>query len=539
MTSQIKINPLEELIEGVNIIANAVKSTLGPKGGYVIIEVPYQRPVVTKDGVTVARAVALKTGIPNLAVEVVRQASNETMDKVGDGTTSTLVLAQAIIQEGYKLIQAGISPVAIKRGIEKILPTLIQMVLKQSTPIKKNASRIEQVATISANNDSVTGKLIAKAYDLATLEGIITVQETNLPETKIVEVKGTQFQKGYSSNYFINNPDKMTVEYENPYLFIYDGKLKNSQTFAGVLSKVLNANSTLSKPIVIIADEISPQIMQLLIVNRLQGQQPIVAVEAPRFGQHRKRVMKDIAILTGGKLISESLGDRLEEVTLEDFGTCDSIRITDKETSIIGTSGNQKEIDARIKEIKGELRLASNHYLKEQAQSRLGRMIGGVVILQVGAQTKSELREKLDRIDDALKATKAAIIEGVLPGGGKALVTASKAFKLEDFDLTHEEKLGAQILLKSLYAPIKTIAANAGVSPDVVANKVGNSTLGYNALTDTYEDMLKAGVIDPTLVVRTSLEAAASVAILILMTNCTIAFEDKPDKDAPEVLNQH
>lgn len=537
MTSNIKLNPLEDLIEGINIIANAVKSTLGPKGGYVIIEEPYKRPIVTKDGVTVARAVALNTGVENLGVEVIRQAANETMDKAGDGTTTTLVLAQAIIQEGYKLVKAGINPVAIKRGIEKILPTLVQTIVQQSASIKNSPAKIEQVATISANNDIETGKLIARAYKVATLEGVITVQESNLPETKIIEVTGTQFKRGYLSPYFITDPEKMTVEYNNPNILVYDGKIENAQTFAKVLALSLQSNT--QTPLLIIADEISSQVMNLLITNRVRAGFPIVAVEAPRHGLHRKRVLKDIAILTGGKLISEELGDRLQDITVEDFGSCDSIKITDKETSIIGADGDQKEIDARILEIKGEIKQSDNHYLLEQSQSRLGRMVGGVVILQVGAQTKSELREKLDRIDDALKATKAAIMEGVLPGGGKSLVTAAKAFDLEDFKLTHEEKLGAGILLKALHAPIKTIAKNAGVSPDVVANKVSNSTLGYNALTDTYEDMVKAGIIDPTLVVRTALEAAASVAILILMTNCTISFEDKPEKDVPQVLNQH
>jgi chaperonin GroEL len=534
MDSTVVLNPAEKLIDGVNTLADAVKSTLGPKGRFVIIEEPYKRPTVTKDGVTVAKAVTL-ADTEQLGVEILRQAANQTVDKAGDGTTTAIVLAQAIVKEGHKLVQAGVSPISIKRGIEKALPIVVEMIKQQSTPIKKDIKKIKEVATISANNDLETGSLIAQAFDKATTDGIISVRETDLPETTITEVTGTQFDSGWMSPYFVTNREKLTAEYEDAFVLVFDGKLRNPDDLVPLFDQIIPTG----KATLIIANEIEPQVLRTLIINRVQAQLKVVPVIAARHGEHRKKLLEDIAVLTGGRFITGDLVEDLKSITLDDLGTCNSFTVSQKETTITDGHGLPHEIEERIEVIKAEISNATNPYLKDQSQSRLARMIGGVVLLNVGAQTKSELREKLDRIDDALHATKAAIKEGVLPGGGKALLTVADAFDLEKLGLEGEEKLGAKVLLEALKSPMATIAENAGVSPDVVVNKSSNSHLGYNALTDKYQDMFKAGIIDPTLVVHTALETAVSVAVILLMTNCAIHFNNKPEPGTPELMNQH
>ncbi len=517
----------ESLKEGIDALANAVKVTLGPKGRNVVIQKSFGAPVVTKDGVTVAKEIELEDPVANMGAQMVKEVASKTADAAGDGTTTATVLAQAMVTAGLKSVSAGANPMDLKRGIDKAVKAIVEHLKGQSEQIGDDFSKIEQVASISANNDETIGKLIADAMKRVTKDGVITVEEAKGTDTYVEEVIGMQFDRGYLSPYFITDADKMVAEYENPYLLITDRKISNMQDLVPILERTLQTG----RPLLIIAEDVETQALGVLVVNRLRAGLKVVAVKAPGFGDRRKAMLEDIAILTGGTVISEEQGYKLENADLSMMGSCERITVDKDNTTIVGGKGKPEAIKARINQIKQQIESTTSDYDREKLQERLAKLAGGVAVLYVGAATEVEMKEKKDRVDDALHATRAAIEEGIVVGGGVALVRAISS--LDGLQGANEdENIGISIVRKALEAPIRVIAENAGIDGSIVFHKVleGKDGFGYNARTDKFEDLKKAGVIDPTKVTRIALENAASIAGLILTTECVI--NDKPEKKA-------
>jgi len=517
----------EKLRLGVDALANAVKVTLGPKGRNVVIQKSFGAPQITKDGVTVAKEIELEDQVENMGAQMVKEVASKTADIAGDGTTTATVLAQAMINAGLKNVTAGANPMDLKRGIDKAVKTVIQDLKSQSEVIGDDFEKIRQVAAISANNDDEIGSLIADAMKRVTKDGVITVEEAKGTDTYVDEVIGMQFDRGYLSPYFVTNTEDMTTEYDNPLILIHDKKISNMQEIVPILEKVVQTNRSL----LIIAEDLESQALGVLVVNRLRANLKIVAVKAPGFGDRRKAMLEDIAILTGGTVITEEKGYKLENVDMEHLGSCEKIIVDKDNTTIINGKGDAELLKARINQIKQQIETTTSDYDKEKLQERLAKLSGGVAVLYVGAATEVEMKEKKDRVDDALHATRAAVEEGIVAGGGVALVRTINAIKNLKGE-NEDETIGIQIVKKALEAPLRTIADNAGVEGSVVLQKVINSKgdLGYNARTDKYEDLKKAGVIDPTKVTRIALENAASISGMVLTTECVI--NDKADKNA-------
>ncbi len=515
----------EKLKEGVDALANAVKVTLGPKGRNVVIQKSFGAPAVTKDGVTVAKEVELEDAVANMGAQMVKEVASKTADAAGDGTTTATVLAQAMITAGLKNVAAGANPMDLKRGIEKAVKKIVADLKSQTEQIGEDFDKIQQVAAISANNDEEIGKLIANAMKRVSKDGVITVEEAKGTDTYMEEVIGMQFDRGYLSPYFITDAEKMVADYENPYVLITDKKISNMQDLVPVLEKSLQTG----RPLLIIAEDVDSQALGVLVVNRLRAGLKVVAVKAPGFGDRRKAMLEDIAILTGGTVISEEQGYKLENAGLEHLGSCERITVDKDNTTVVGGKGKADDIKSRIGQIKQQIESTTSDYDKEKLQERLAKLAGGVAVLYIGASTEVEMKEKKDRVDDALHATRAAIEEGIVPGGGVALVRAIKS--LDGLKgVNEDENYGIAIVRKSLEAPIRIIAENAGVDGSLVFHKVLDSkaSFGYNARTDEYEDLKKAGIIDPTKVTRVALEMAASISGLVLTTECVIS--EKPKK---------
>jgi len=517
----------ERLRAGVDALANAVKVTLGPKGRNVVIQKSFGAPQITKDGVTVAKEIELEDAVENMGAQMVKEVASKTADIAGDGTTTATVLAQAMINAGLKNVAAGANPMDLKRGMDKAVRKVVENLKEQSEQIGDDFEKIKQVAAISANNDEEIGALIADAMKRVTKDGVITVEEAKGTDTYVDEVLGMQFDRGYLSPYFVTNTEDMTAEYESPYILITDRKISNMADIVPVLEKVVGSGRSL----LIIAEDIESQALGVLVVNRLRANLKIVAVKAPGFGDRRKAMLEDIAVLTGGTVISEEKGYKLESAGLEHLGLAEKIEVDKDNTTIINGKGDEELINSRIAQIKQQIVATTSDYDREKLQERLAKLSGGVAVLYVGAPTEVEMKEKKDRVDDALHATRAAIEEGIVAGGGVALVRAIKA--LTNAKGTNEdETIGMAIVKKALEAPLRCIAENAGVEGSVVLQRVSNSkdSMGYNARTDKYEDLKKAGVIDPTKVTRVALENASSIAGMVLTTECVV--NDKPEKDA-------
>ncbi len=515
----------EKLKNGVDSLANAVKVTLGPKGRNVVIQKSFGAPSITKDGVTVAKEIELSDPVENMGAQMVKEVASKTADAAGDGTTTATVLAQAMVKAGMKNVAAGANPMDLKRGIEKATKVVIANLQTQSEVIGDDFDKIRQVASISANNDDAIGKLIADAMKRVTKDGVITVEEAKGTDTYVEEVIGMQFDRGYLSPYFITNADTMTTEYENPLVLIYDKKISNMQEMLPILEKAVGTG----RPLLIIAEDVDSQALGVLVVNRLRANLKIVAVKAPGFGDRRKAMLEDIAILTGGAVISEEQGYKLETAELFHLGQCEKVTVDKDNTTIVNGRGQDADIKARINQIKQQIEATTSDYDREKLQERLAKLAGGVAVLYVGAATEVEMKEKKDRVDDALHATRAAVEEGIVAGGGVALVRAIASLTGMK-GLNFDETTGIDIVRKSLESPLRTIAENAGVEGSVVLQRVlnGKGAYGYNARTDKYEDLKKAGVIDPTKVTRVAIENAASIAGMILTTECVIS--DKPEK---------
>ncbi len=521
----------EKLKNGVDALANAVKVTLGPKGRNVVIQKSFGAPQITKDGVTVAKEIELEEAVENMGAQMVKEVASKTADVAGDGTTTATVLAQAIITAGLKNVTAGANPMDLKRGIDKAVRKVIEDLKEQSEHIGSDYEKIKQVATISANNDEEIGTLIADAMKRVSKDGVITVEEAKGTDTYVDEVIGMQFDRGYLSPYFVTDAEAMVTEYENPYLLIYDKKISNMQDIVPILEKVIGAN----RPLLIIAEDVESQALGVLVVNRLRANLKVVAVKAPGFGDRRKAMLEDIAILTGGTVISDEKGYKLESADLSHLGQAEKITVDKDNTTIVNGRGKTDQITARINQIKAQIETTTSDYDKEKLQERLAKLAGGVAVLYVGAPTEVEMKEKKDRVDDALHATRAAVEEGIVSGGGVALVRAISALKNLKGN-NEDENIGIQIVRKALESPLRTIADNAGVEGSVVLQKVlnGKGSYGYNARTDKFEDLKEAGVIDPTKVTRIALENAASIAGMVLTTECVV--NDKPE---PEQGNAH
>jgi chaperonin GroEL len=516
----------EKLKSGIDALADAVKVTLGPKGRNVVIQKSFGAPSVTKDGVTVAKEIELSDPIANMGAQMVKEVASKTADIAGDGTTTATVLAQAMVKAGLKNVAAGANPMDLKRGIEKAVRKVVENLQSQSELINNDFDKIKQVAAISANNDDEIGSLIADAMKRVSTDGVITVEEAKGTNTYVEEVLGMQFDRGYLSPYFITNADSMVAEYENPLILIYDKKISNMQEMLPILEKALGTG----RPLLIIAEDVDSQALGVLVVNRLRAGLKVVAVKAPGFGDRRKAMLEDIAILTGGTVISEEQGYKLENAGLEHLGNCEKITVDKDNTTIVNGKGIVEDIKARVNQIKGQIETTTSDYDREKLQERLAKLAGGVAVLYIGAATEVEMKEKKDRVDDALHATRAAIQEGIVAGGGVALVRAIGALANMK-GLNQDETTGIDIVRIALESPLRTIAENAGVEGSVVAMKVknGKDSFGYNARTDKYEDLKVAGVIDPTKVTRVALENAASIAAMVLTTECVI--NDIPAKE--------
>ena len=517
----------EKLKEGIDALANAVKVTLGPKGRNVVIQKSFGAPIITKDGVTVAKEIELEDPVANMGAQMVKEVASKTADAAGDGTTTATVLAQAMVTAGLKNVAAGANPMDLKRGIDKAVKLVVANLKSQTENIGEDFDKIQQVAAISANNDDTIGTLIADAMKRVSKDGVITVEEAKGTDTYMDEVIGMQFDRGYLSPYFITDAEKMVADYENPYLLITDKKISNMQELIPVLEKSLQTG----RPLLIIAEDVDSQALGVLVVNRLRAGLKVVAVKAPGFGDRRKAMLEDIAILTGGTVISEEQGYKLENAGLEHLGSCERVTVDKDNTTVVGGKGTAEQIKARTQQIKQQIESTTSDYDREKLQERLAKLAGGVAVLYVGAATEVEMKEKKDRVDDALHATRAAIEEGIVAGGGVALVRAIDSLK----DLKGEnedENYGVAIVRKALESPIRTIAENAGVDGSLVFHKVLDSkgAQGYNARHDRYEDLKKAGIIDPTKVARVALENAASIAGLVLTTECVVS--EKPKKEA-------
>ena len=513
------IEARDGLKRGVDALANAVKVTLGPKGRNVIISKSFGGPTVTKDGVSVAKEIELKDPLENMGAQMVKEVASKTNDLAGDGTTTATVLAQAIVKEGLKNVAAGANPMDLKRGIDKAVEAIVADLGKQAQEVGSSSEKIKQVASISANNDEVIGDLIAKAFGKVGKEGVITVEEAKGTETYVDVVEGMQFDRGYLSPYFVTNPEKMNVELENPYILLYDKKVSSLKELFTVLERVAQSG----KPLLIIAEDVDGEALSTLVVNKLRGALKIAAVKAPGFGDRRKAMLEDIAILTGGTVIAEESGYTLENATLEMLGTAEKISIDKDNTTIVNGAGNADLIKNRVNQIKGQMETTTSDYDKEKLQERLAKLAGGVAVLYVGAASEVEMKEKKDRVDDALHATRAAVEEGIVAGGGVALLRAKSALSSIKAD-NADEATGIQIVFRAVESPLRTIVENAGLEGSVVVAKVseGKENFGYNAKTDEYVDMLKAGIIDPKKVTRVALENAASVAGMILTTECAL-----------------
>ena len=517
----------DKLKIGIDTLADAVKVTLGPKGRNVIIDKKFGAPQITKDGVSVAKEIELEDPFENMGAQLVKDVASKTNDIAGDGTTTATVLAQAIIGPGLKSITSGSNPLDLKRGIDKAVVAVVAELKKISTVVGKDYSKIAQVATVSANNDENIGQLIAQAMEKVSTEGVITVEEAKGTQTEVKVVEGMQFDRGYLSPYFVTNTEKMEAELEKPYILLYDKKISTMASLLPVLEKVVQTG----RPLLIIAEDVESEALATLVVNRLRGSLKIAAVKAPGFGDRRKAMLQDIAILTGGQVISEELGYKLEDATLDQLGVADRINIDKDNTVIVDGAGKKADIKARVSEIKAQIEATSSDYDREKLQERLAKLSGGVAVLYVGAPTEVEMKEKKDRVDDALHATRAAVEEGIIPGGGVALIRALPALDKVKGD-NDDEQAGIDIIKIALESPIRQISENAGVEGSIVVFKVkeGKKDFGYNARTEKYENLLAAGVIDPTKVTRVALENAASIASMILTTECAItdAPEDNP-----------
>lgn len=516
----------EKMMRGVDILADAVKLTLGPKGRNVLIEKSWGSPRISKDGVTVAKEIELEDRVENMGAQMVKEVASKTSDVAGDGTTTATVLAQAIYREGAKLVAAGGNPMSIKRGIEKAVDLVVEELKKMSKPTKER-KEIAQVGTISANNDSAIGDIIAEAMEKVGKEGVITVEEAKVMETTLRVVEGMQFDRGYLSPYFVTLPEKMEVHMEDPYILLHEKKISIMKDILPILEQVAKDG----KPILIIAEDVEGEALATLVVNKLRGTLQCAAVKAPGFGDRRKEMLEDIAILTGGQVISEDLGVKLETLTVKDLGTAKRITVDKDNTTIIDGGGDRKTLEGRVKQIRAQIEETTSDYDREKLQERLAKLIGGVAVISVGASTESEMKEKKDRVEDALNATRAAVEEGIVPGGGVAYMRALKALKKAQFP--GEEQLGANLIKRALEEPTRQIANNAGFEGSVVVQRVmeGEGNFGFNAETGTYEDLMKAGILDPTKVTRFALQNAASVAGLLMTTEATIA--EKPKKENP------
>ncbi len=535
MAKQVKYDEQarQALKRGVNKLANAVKVTLGPQGRDVVIEKSFGSPTITKDGVTVAKEIELPDKFENMGAELVKEVASKTNDVAGDGTTTATVLAQSMINEGLKVISAGANPMAVKKGIEKAVDVIVEELKKISNPVS-GKEEIEQVASISANDKDI-GKLIAEVMDKTGKDGIITVEESQELGLKYEIVEGLQFDKGYVSPYMVTDSQRMEAVYENPYILITEQKISSIQDILPLLEKLAQSGK---KELVIIAEEVEGEALATLVVNKLRGTFNTLAVKAPGFGDRRKEMLKDIAILTGGKVISEELGMKLENVELDDLGQADKVIATKDNTTIVGGKGEKSEIDARIEQIKKEIEMSDSDFDREKLQERLAKLTGGVAVLRVGAATETEMKEKKYRIEDALSATKAAVEEGYVPGGGVALIRAAKA--LDNLDLSGEEEIGAAIVRRAVEEPLRQIALNAGKDGSVVVEEVKkqDGNMGYNAAENKYEDLIKAGVIDPTKVTRLAIQNAASVAALMLTTEAVVAeIPEEKDKNDNNTAN--
>lgn len=521
------IEARDGLKRGVDALANAVKVTLGPKGRNVIISKSFGAPQVTKDGVTVAKEIELKDALENMGAQMVKEVASKTNDLAGDGTTTATVLAQAIVKEGLKNVAAGANPMDLKRGIDKAVEAIVKDLEKQSKKVGNSSEMIKQVASISANNDDTIGDLIAKAFDKVGKEGVITVEEAKGMETYVDVVEGMQFDRGYLSPYFVTDTDKMIVDLDNPYILLFDKKISNLQEILPILEPVAQSG----RPLLIIAEDVDGQALATLVVNKLRGGLKIAAVKAPGFGDRRKAMLEDIAILTGGTVISEERGFTLENADLSMLGTAETVTVDKDNTTIVNGSGDADAIKGRVNQIKAQIETTTSDYDKEKLQERLAKLAGGVAVLYVGAASEVEMKEKKDRVDDALHATRAAVEEGIVAGGGVALVRAKSVLeKITTENL--DETTGIQIVARAIEAPLRTIVENAGGEGSVVVSKVmeGTGSFGYDAKSETYVDMLKAGIIDPKKVTRIALENAASVAGMILTTECALIDikEDAP-----------
>lgn len=522
----------DRLKVGVDALANAVKVTLGPKGRNVVIDKKFGAPQITKDGVTVAKEIELQDPIQNMGAQMVKEVASKTADVAGDGTTTATVLAQSMITTGLKNVAAGANPMDLKRGIDKAVTAVVEELGRMKKEVGDDNSKIEQVATISANNDNAIGKLIAEAMKVVSKDGVITVEEAKGTETEVKTVEGMQFDRGYLSPYFVTNTEKMIAELENPFILIYDKKVSTMKDLLPVLEKTAQQGRAL----LIIAEDVDGEALATLVVNKLRGSLKVAAVKAPGFGDRRKAILEDIAILTGGTLISEEQGRKLEDVTLADLGTCEKIEIDKDNTTIVNGSGTKDNIKARIGQIKAQIESTTSDYDREKLQERLAKLAGGVAVLYIGAATEVEMKEKKDRVDDALAATRAAVEEGIVPGGGVALIRASVALdKLKG--VNEDENTGIAIVRRSLEEPLRQIIANAGGEGAVVVQKVleGKNDFGYNARTEVYENLYEAGVIDPTKVTRVALENAASIAGMLLTTECVLADIPEKDKGMPDM----
>jgi len=527
------IKAREALKKGVDELSNAVKITLGPKGRNVILDKKYGAPQITKDGVTVAKEIELKDPVENMGAQLVKEVASKTADLAGDGTTTATVLAQAIISTGLKNVTAGANPMDLKRGIDKAVQSVIENLKKQSMSVGDSFDKIEQVATISANNENAIGKLIAEAMAKVKKEGVITIEEAKGTETVVKVVEGMQFDRGYISPYFVTDADKMEAVFENPYILIYDKKISVMKDFLPILEKEVQTG----RPLLIISEDVEAEALATLVVNKLRGSLKIAAVKAPGFGDRRKAMLEDIAILTGGTLISEETGYKLEDAELSYLGQAEKVVVDKDNTTIVSGKGSSEQIKARVAQIKTQIENTTSDYDREKLQERLAKLSGGVAVIQVGAASEVEMKEKKDRYDDALNATRAAVEEGIVPGGGIAYIRTIDALsKLKGSN--EDEEIGIAIIKRALEEPLRQIVANAGLEGSVIVQKVkeGKNDFGFNALTETYENLYKSGVIDPTKVTRVALENAASIAGMFLTTECVIS-DIKEENPAPPMMN--
>ncbi len=521
----------DKMLHGVDVLANAVKVTLGPKGRNVVIDKSYGAPRITKDGVTVAKEIELEDKFENMGAQMLREVASKTSDIAGDGTTTATVLAQAIVKEGVKLVAAGMNPMDLKRGIDLAVGEVVEDIARQAKKVK-SSDEIAQVGTVAANGEEAIGDMISKAMQKVGNEGVITVEEAKSLESELEVVEGMQFDRGYISPYFITNAEKMVAELENPYILIYEKKLSGLQALLPLLEQVVQS----SRPLLIIAEDVEGEALATLVVNKLRGGLKVAAVKAPGFGDRRKAMLQDIAVLTSGELISEDLGTKLENVTVQMLGKAKRVTITKDDTTIVGGGGKKPDIEARIAQIKTQIEDTTSDYDKEKLQERLAKLSGGVAVIKVGGSSEIEVKERKDRVDDALNATRAAVEEGIVPGGGVALLWASRSLKTKGDN--EDQDAGINIVRRALQAPIRQIAENAGVEGSIVVGKVTDQkspSFGYDAQTDEYGDLIKKGIIDPAKVVRVALQDASSVAGLLVTTEAMVAEMPKRDSGAPSM----